>query len=384
MKCYSAMNIRNLAFALVYIMLLITCTLYKSSTLYVIRRYNFRKNLQCNHINMQSRKLEILTQKFECLSADNGLYLRTLLMRCGDIHPNPGPNPNYLKTSLINTRSLLAGYNNNLPLDEQYTKLDEVRLLINERNLDIIALNETWLDESLSNDLLHIENFDLYRNDRNRHGGGVALYIKKSFSTKLRKDLMNKNEENLFVKIHFKHGSIIVGTWYRPPGQNTDNQKQFLEAFSDTFSAISTENPSSVICLGDFNDRCKLWSDNHSQSEMGTTLKDLVNDLSLHQIVSEPTRITEATSYLLDLIITDSPGNVLEHEVLPPLANLDHSTVYASFKIKYFTSQKVNRIVWHYKNADIEGLNMAYSETPWNTGLDLYDDIDDCESYVSQ
>ena len=78
-------------------------------------------------------------------------------MRCGDIHLNSGPHQNYLETSLINTRSLLAGYNS-LPLDTQFTKLDEIKLLINEYNLDIVALNETWLDETLSNDL---ENFDL-------------------------------------------------------------------------------------------------------------------------------------------------------------------------------------------------------------------------------
>ena len=43
-----------------------------------------------------------------------------------------------------------------------------------------ILLNETKLDSKICKDLLKIENYKIERCDRNREGGGIALYIKDS------------------------------------------------------------------------------------------------------------------------------------------------------------------------------------------------------------
>ena len=44
---------------------------------------------------------------------------------------------------------------------------------------DIITLSETHLHQGIGDDLFEIEGFhDIIRNDRNVHGGGVAIYVK--------------------------------------------------------------------------------------------------------------------------------------------------------------------------------------------------------------
>ena len=43
--------------------------------------------------------------------------------------------------------------------------------------LDILVLNETRLDETISSSEISIDKYTLVRNDRTRHGGGVAMYI---------------------------------------------------------------------------------------------------------------------------------------------------------------------------------------------------------------
>ena len=43
--------------------------------------------------------------------------------------------------------------------------------------IDILAINETRLDCNISSNEMGIPGYVLERNDRNRNGGGVALYI---------------------------------------------------------------------------------------------------------------------------------------------------------------------------------------------------------------
>ena len=60
--------------------------------------------------------------------------------------------------------------------------IDEICVLLASKNFDILALNETRLDHSISGDLVSIPNYDIIRNDRNRNGGGVCIYIRNSIS----------------------------------------------------------------------------------------------------------------------------------------------------------------------------------------------------------
>ena len=49
----------------------------------------------------------------------------------------------------------------------------------------VIGIVETWLDESIQESELSIENYNLVRLDRNRHGGGVLIYVIMSLSFNL-------------------------------------------------------------------------------------------------------------------------------------------------------------------------------------------------------
>ena len=71
----------------------------------------------------------------------------------------------------FNTRSVFA-HNNT-------TKLDEIELLAAEYNFTVVYLTETWLDNSIDNVIVQLNGYaDLFRMDRNRHGGGVLAYVK--------------------------------------------------------------------------------------------------------------------------------------------------------------------------------------------------------------
>ena len=68
-----------------------------------------------------------------------------------------------------NARSLLA-------------KLDDIRVLSAAESPDIICVVETWLSNSISDAELALPNYQCVRRDRDRHGGGVLMYIHSSLA----------------------------------------------------------------------------------------------------------------------------------------------------------------------------------------------------------
>ena len=66
--------------------------------------------------------------------------------------------------------------------------LHELQIMVDENNPHVICLNETKLDGDIGDEELIIDEFqDIIRKDLTRHGGGAAIYVKKT--TILRNDL---------------------------------------------------------------------------------------------------------------------------------------------------------------------------------------------------
>ena len=55
---------------------------------------------------------------------------------------------------------------------------DEISLMLHDKKIDILALNETHLDPSTSDELVSVDGYPLIRADRNRNGGGVCMYAR--------------------------------------------------------------------------------------------------------------------------------------------------------------------------------------------------------------
>jgi hypothetical protein len=112
----------------------------------------------------------------------------------GDVELNPGPIMTCLNIGHINARSLV---------NEE--KFEEISSFIFQKNFELFAITETWLNNQISNDDLCIPGFHaIVRKDRpNTRGGGVALYITQSLAFKRRNDLENNNLELLWVEVKY-------------------------------------------------------------------------------------------------------------------------------------------------------------------------------------
>ena len=184
----------------------------------------------------------------------------------GDIHPNPGPNsiPPYNTNQSnftivhLNIRSLLAPHKLN----------DLIDFVTVMHDFDIVTLSETYLDNTIPNEKINIPGYDVYRNDRNRHGGGVCTYIKTSIPHKVVTDLNNPLHESIWLEVFFGTHKHLVGCFYRPPGQLVAEVDLFLDAFQTTLDLAYRKHYTSINILGDFNDRCVNWNSPHQQSEL--------------------------------------------------------------------------------------------------------------------
>jgi exonuclease III len=60
---------------------------------------------------------------------------------------------------------------------------------------DVLTINETRLDSSIKDYEVGIVGYEIVRKDRNRNGGGVAIYIRNSINYKIRNDLQPEDLE---------------------------------------------------------------------------------------------------------------------------------------------------------------------------------------------
>ena len=92
----------------------------------------------------------------------------------------------------------------------------------------MLDINESKLDDTISDTEVYIPGYIIIRKDRSRSGGGVAVYIRDNFSY-----LVPENLEMVCVEINLLHSSsFLVSTWYRPPSaemQLFDEYKKFVQ-----------------------------------------------------------------------------------------------------------------------------------------------------------
>jgi len=206
---------------------------------------------------------------------------------------NPAGKPvNTIRIEHINAQSLLGHF-------------DEIKLLIKERNIDILCISETWLHQEISSNFISIPNFHVYRCDAGR-GGGVCIYVSDTLkSNKMSSTIVNHTAvEDIWVTVQSSmYPSFLVGTIYRHPHATTESF-DYLENISREMSL--KRKP--LFILGDLND---------DLNKPNAKLHGIINKNKLEQLIKKPTRITENTSSILDVIITNRPDIILHTDAVP-------------------------------------------------------------------
>ena len=241
-------------------------------------------------------------------------------------------------------------------------KLDLLAFL-DVHNPHIVAVQETKIDSSIATSELFPETcpYNIFRKDRNLHGGGVMLLIHKDIPHIPLSELEN-DSESVWVKVFANKTSHYVASWYRPPGGSSEDFHLFGDQLDQIRNKHKGNKLPSVHVLGDFNFKDIAWPDRLnksgsmlSQSE-GQMLIDIMNDHGLEQLVHFPTREKNT----LDLILTSLPGQF--QEIHSPDKLSDHDVVLGTLKFYIPPKKKPRRKVYLYHKGDFESMRKDVSD----------------------
>ena len=94
----------------------------------------------------------------------------------------------------------------NLNVSSLMKHIDKIRILLTETPFDILSINESKIDWSISDSESCVQNYTVLRHDRNRQGGGIPYLV--------RQDLVSANLEMICGEINKKFNKpflIIIG-----------------------------------------------------------------------------------------------------------------------------------------------------------------------------
>ena len=240
--------------------------------------------------------------------------------------------------------------------------MDELRALCLLKKPHCVCIVESWVSQDIADCELFIPNYSIVRLDRNRHGGGILMYCLSSLTSntifKGSADL-----ELLIVSLKTANSVVIVALMYRPPSLSDLIFDELLTALCSHVDVSLFDN---FVLIGDFN--VNLFAPCNASDSL--RLLAVTNSLSLSQVVTEPTRISNNSRTLIDLIFLSSLSQLSSCYTIPSLANSDHLGLHLSLSIPNTqrTSQKVSsrRKLWRYDHADFEKAAELINTTNWD------------------
>ena len=116
---------------------------------------------------------------------------------------------------------------------------------------DVIGFCETRLDCDFSS-VYQMPGYHQYTNSRNRHGGGVALYVSNKYQNSMCSDLcyLDSAIKCVSANIKINDKTFLVVCLYRP---RRGNLNDFLVKISEFLSLAFNLNFHGIYMIGDYN-----------------------------------------------------------------------------------------------------------------------------------
>ena len=139
-----------------------------------------------------------------------------------------------------------------------------------------------------------------------------------------------------------------------------DTNVEALEQWENSLSKITCNGSlPNLLITGDFNAPCIVWDDDFGYHlslvpSYGTAVNqkiiDIINDLSLTQMVKEPTR----GRIILDLVFTSNPNLVQSVQVISGMS--DHDALITDVNMRPAVNRKPPRKAFNFKKGNMEAV----------------------------
>ena len=126
----------------------------------------------------------------------------------------------------------------------------EASQYIINRNLDIILLLETKLDDSFPSAQFMLNNYGIpYRLDRNSNGGGLLLSVREDIPSKFLKVRSDCSIESICLEVNLRKRQWSINGSYSPNKSFIPNHLKCLNRIMDEYSKLYQN----FLFFGDFN-----------------------------------------------------------------------------------------------------------------------------------
>ena len=187
-------------------------------------------------------------------------------------------------------------------------------------------ITEAWCTSETTNDSLKIDNYNLFRGDRETgRGGGTLIYTEKSLGvTQFSNSTLSQLSDSVWVQIKVARSKpILMGCVYPPPSSSQEYDKILSSIFDFTANLPFAYK----IIGGDFNMPEVSWQSPRGPPRYDNLLNSIVTGGWI-QHINSPTR----SANILDLMFTNNiaPSTIHVGHEFP---GSDHKIVVCSFNI---------------------------------------------------
>ena len=152
-----------------------------------------------------------------------------LLLVCGDISQNPGPQPSPSLKRFTRKREFKILHQNINGISE---KIDSVRGILQHKKIQIFEITKTHLNASVTDAEISVDGYKTEILDRkigrNSLHGGVICFIRSDVNYERKKNLEIKGIEAIWIEVSFtKANPILICFMYRPPDSSEYLDKIF-------------------------------------------------------------------------------------------------------------------------------------------------------------
>ena len=165
----------------------------------------------------------------------------------------------------------------------------------------------------------------------------------------------------MWLKISFKNAKkFLIAVLYRPPDSSKHQCKNFVETLSNKLETVQNENKETII-TGDIN--C-----DYANPESHRDVKSCLSINGFKQLIEKLTRITDNTSTIIDVLLTNSPENVVRTDVVTTNFS-DHEMIGAIRKTCQHKYQPKTIRSRNFRNYKKENVKIEIGNTNFDLSL---------------
>ena len=248
-------------------------------------------------------------------------------------------------------------------------------------NVQIVCVTETHLNPEIKDCQLLLENFNIYRNDRNngKKGGGSCIFVHKSIDAEYIQNFQAPDTVGIDLKLNDNFLKLVCV--YRSQNLEISEQNELLSQIDQ----LQVNRKEDLLIVGDFNFTDVNWESatvNCNENTCNSNLilqkqyLDTFSDKGLTSLLENGTvtrRRMVGNSLQeshLDQVLCSNTDIVLSAETVSPVGKSDHLGVVVNIKLKnnpeFIKIQKQN---WSkFSNEKIESLgnNISWDYTSQN------------------